>query len=57
MFYSMYCASAESDEKYVLKRLIRMRILCQHTFASAERKFNTIIYSLDERYSFDPDLH
>ena len=43
------CACAKSDEKYVTV-VIRMRTLCKQIFASAERKFNTIISSLDERY-------
>ena len=36
------------NEKHVLKRLIRMRTLCKHIFASAERKFNTVIPSLGD---------
>ena len=36
---------------------IRIRTLCKYIFTSAERKFNTVFSSPNERYIFDQDLH
>ena len=56
-WFSQHMRMRQEWWKICLTVVIHMRTLCKQKFASAERKFNTVISSLDERYIFDQDLH